>query len=192
MCGRYVITEEMYEEYARIVRDFDPLLYALPQEIVPSRTAPVIRCEGEDLIGRNMTFGFSGYEKGKMLFNARSETAAEKITFKDSLLKRRCVMPAASFFEWNPEKQKAEFFLPEKQIMYLAGFYRKEEDGNHFVILTRDANSSVRPVHERMPLILKPEDIRPWISDGALTQQYLGLFGPELKYQIDNEQISLF
>ena len=193
MCGRYVITEEMFAEYERIVRDFDPLLYRfLPRDIYPSALAPVIRAEGDHLSGRNMIFGFTGFEKGKMLINARSETVLDKITFKDAVKKRRCVMPAASFYEWNLRKQKAVFTRPEGKLIWLAGFYRTEADGDHFVILTRAANASMAPVHDRMPLILEREDIEPWIREDGLVSSYLASAGKELSYQIDSEQLSLF
>ena len=193
MCGRYVITEEMFAEYERIVRDFDPLLYRfLPRDIYPSALAPVIRAEGDHLAGRNMIFGFSGFEKGKMLINARSETVLEKITFKDAVRKRRCVMPAASFYEWDHQKQKAVFRRSKGELIWLAGFYRPEEDGDHFVILTRAANASMAPIHDRMPLILDQKDIEPWIREDALLNAYLSSEGKELAYQIDSEQLSLF
>lgn len=193
MCGRYVITEEMFEEYERIVRDFDPLMYRfLPRDIFPSAAAPIIRAEGSELAGRNMTFGFAGFEKGKLLINARRETVSEKITYKDSLKERRCVIPAASFYEWNLQKQKAVFTLPEKNVMYLAGIWHTEEDGNHFVILTGAANASAAPVHDRMPLILEREEIRDWIMNDAHTEIYLKKEIGEVRYRMDHEQISLF
>lgn len=193
MCGRYVITEEMYEEYERIVRDFEPLLYrVLPQDIRPSLKAPAIIAEDQQLRGRNMTFGFSGFEKGKMLINARSETVREKYTFRDAILNRRCVLPAASFYEWNLQKQKAVFTLPERKLMYLAGIYRQEEDGSHFVILTGAANASMAPVHDRMPLILNREDIASYLQDNDRLDHYLQRPNAMLGYRMDNEQITLF
>ena len=193
MCGRYVITEEMFEEYERIVRDFDPLMYRfLPRDIFPSVSAPVIRAEGNDLAGRNMIFGFTGFEKGKLLINARRETVSEKITYKDSLKQRRCAIPAASFYEWNLQKQKAVFTLPEKNVMYLAGIWRGEEDGNHFVILTGAANAFAAPVHDRMPLILKREEIADWIMNDSHTGMYLNKEIGEVNYRMDSEQMSLF
>ena len=193
MCGRYVITEDMWEEYEMIVRDFDPLMYlSLPRDIYPSAKAPAIISENKELYGRNMTFGFTGYEKGRSLINARRETALEKRTFADAVREHRCVLPAASFYEWNKQKEKAVFTLPEKKILYFAGCYRKEKDGNHFVILTGKANASMKPVHDRMPLILTREDIGPWLTDNSLIEAYLQSEEPMLEYTMDHEQMTLF
>ena len=101
-------------------------------------------------------------------------------------------MPAASFYEWDHQKQKAVFRRSKGELIWLAGFYRTEADGDHFVILTRAANASMAPVHDRMPLILEREDIEPWIREDGLVSSYLASAGKELSYQIDSEQLSLF
>ena len=74
----------------------------------------------------------------------------------------------------------------------MAGFYQMQEDGPHFIILTTAANDSVRPVHERMPLILEKEEMLSWIGDVSKVSSFLNKSSPLLQRRQDYEQMSLF
>ena len=112
-----------------------------------------------------LKWGFPGFDKGKLLINARAESVKTKSTFADSFASRRCVLPAAGFYEWDRKKEKVTFRLGDKPILYLAGIYRPYGAEKRFVVLTREANDSMRPVHDRMPLILSKEEVRPWVGN---------------------------
>ena len=123
-----------------------------------------------------LKWGFPGFDKGKLLINARAESVRTKSTFADSFASRRCVLPAAGFYEWDRKKEKVTFRLGDKPILYLAGIYRPYGAEKRFVVLTREANDSMRPVHDRMPLILTKEEVRPWVGNmeeagGILTKE---------------------
>ena len=123
-----------------------------------------------------LKWGFPGFDKGKLLINARAESVKTKSTFADSFASRRCVLPAAGFYEWDRKKEKVTFRLGDKPILYLAGIYRPYGAEKRFVVLTREANDSMRPVHDRMPLILTKEEVRPWVGNmeeagGILTKE---------------------
>ena len=123
-----------------------------------------------------LKWGFPGFDKGKLLINARAESVKTKSTFADSFASRRCVLPAAGFYEWDRKKEKVTFRLGDKPILYLAGIYRPYGAEKRFVVLTREANDSMRPVHDRMPLILSKEEVRPWVGNmeeagGILTKE---------------------
>lgn len=123
-----------------------------------------------------LKWGFPGFDKGKLLINARAESVKTKSTFADSFASRRCVLPAAGFYEWDRKKEKVTFRLGDKPILYLAGIYRPYGVEKRFVVLTREANDSMRPVHDRMPLILTKEEVRPWVGNmeeagGILTKE---------------------
>ena len=109
--------------------------------------------------GVQMRFGFR-LADGRLVINARSETALEKTLFRESLLCRRIAIPADCFHEWDRDKVKYTFTRPDGRQMYLAGICGK----SCFVILTTAANRSMAPVHDRMPLIL--EDINAWMEEG--------------------------
>ena len=71
---------------------------------------------------------------------------------------RRLVIPADGFYEWNSQREK-HIFTAEKEKLYMAGFCRWEGEEWRFCILTTQANPSVKPVHARMPLILKENQV---------------------------------
>lgn len=107
----------------------------------------------------------------KLLFNARSETAAEKPTFRQSMLERRCLIPASAYFEWDHREktsQKYRFYVPERKMIYLAGLYRFEEDTPLpvFTILTREAAPDIACFHDRMPVIIPDHLKDDWLDRG--------------------------
>lgn len=192
MCGRYYIDSDVEKEIYRIAQEIDENMRAeRTGDIYPSQEAPVIYGRGGRLRGGKMKWGLTGKDK-RLLINARAETAMDRPTFSDSVRQRRCVIPARHFYEWNREKQKVTFYRREKIPLYLAGFYRGQEDGPHFIILTTEANVSVRPVHERMPLILEEEEIRLWIEEDSRVGSFLNKSTPLLERRQDYEQMSLF
>lgn len=192
MCGRYYIDSDVEKEIFRIVQEIDESMrMERTGDIYPSQEAPVIYSRGDRLHGGEMKWGFKGRDN-RLLINAGAETAMERPTFSDSVRQRRCVIPARHFYEWNREKQKVTFGYRQKNTLFMAGFYREQEDGPHFIILTTGANDSVRPVHERMPLILEEEEIRPWIGEDARVGGFLNKSSPLLERRQDYEQMSLF
>lgn len=123
-----------------------------PRDVYPSQLAPVQTRDGV----RDMRWGFAGRTGKGLLINARAETAADKPTFSTALQQTRCVIAASAFYEWNAQKQAFLFEnAAEDTPLYLAGLYTQDTDGQErFVILTREANDAVSPVHPRMPCLL--------------------------------------
>ena len=104
---------------------------------------------------------------GKLLFNARSETAADKALFQDGMAQRRCLIPATCYFEWEHRgKEKIKYAIaPEgSQMLYLAGIYRKEGNRVGCTIQTREPAESIAFIHNRMPVILPAEAVRDWLN----------------------------
>jgi putative SOS response-associated peptidase YedK len=135
-------------------------------EIFPGDTVPVQT--GVDCY-EPMKWGFAAFD-GKLIINARSETAAEKPMFREAMLTRRCLIPASGYFEWKKDgkkKTKYAFHLPNSPL-YLAGCFHQEKDSPLpvFVILTRDAVNGLEEIHDRMPVIIPEERIIDWFSSG--------------------------
>ena len=108
---------------------------------------------------------------GARLINARSETVAEKPAFRQAFRQRRCIIPADGFYEWQRVGgRKQPFFfrmLDEWQFGFAGLWERWEGEGeviNSCAILTTEANEILRPVHDRMPVILHPEDYELWLD----------------------------
>lgn len=103
--------------------------------------------------------------------NARIETVLEKPVFQNSILHRRCLVPADGYFEWQKiETQKYPHFhfLPGQHSFAMAGIWNESKQGEQssitFAVLTHSASPDILPIHHRMPVILRPEDWLDWIS----------------------------
>lgn len=198
MCGRFYIDQSTIEYLQSITAlPEDPFEIAeatevKPGDIMPSMKAAVIHSEGGRIKITGMTWGFPGMNPGQLLINARAETALRKRTFSDSVLHRRCVVPAKWFYEWDPDHHKAEFSLSGRKAVYLAGFYQTFGQEMRFVILTTAANASMIRTHDRMPLMIAEEDIVTWINDDSAVERFLAAEQPELEKRQEYEQMRLF
>jgi putative SOS response-associated peptidase YedK len=113
---------------------------------------------------------------GTRMINARVETVTSKPAFKSAFRHRRCLIPSDGFYEWQGKagnKQPYYFHLPSGEPMAFAGLWESWQDKNassesepykSCTIITTDASDSVKGVHDRMPLILKPEAYGEWLD----------------------------
>ena len=188
MCSRYELfcSEENHEMNKIIelaVSNSSPdQHYNTTGEIFPSNAAPIIAVSSKRITPEFFVWGFPGFQKKELIINARSETAAQKPTFKQALIQRRCVVPSTGFYEWShdSQKKKYKFNLPEQENLYMAGIWNEYDGQKRFVILTTAANRSMEPIHNRMPLILPKELIRSWINDTNMALSLLSQMPPEL------------
>lgn len=124
---------------------------------------------------------------GNRLINARAETAHEKPAFRQALRKRRCLIPADGFYEWQKtgsRKQPHFIYMADEKPFCFAGLWeswtdpQSEQPLSSFTILTTDANAQLRPIHHRMPVILLAEQYDLWldpaIQDPARLKDCLG------------------
>ena len=196
MCCRYYYEDEIRERMQDLLDSqsimADAGLKAEPgRDVRPSDASAVIYQNGKDLAAGDMRWGFSNpYQKG-LIINARAETAAEKNLFADSVAKRRCIIPASGFYEWDPYKARFRFTRPDGGLILMAGFWHEEQGTPRYTILTTDANGSVRPVHDRMPVMIGREEIRPWIYDDSRLEEFMGRIQPELICEQDSGQIRM-
>lgn len=192
MCGRYYIDDETAMEIERLVRHLDETIKNQGKKVIyPSNQAPVITGRQEEFAAELFTWGFPGFDKKNLIINARSETVLEKRTFSDSVRTRRCAIPATGFYEWNKNKEKYTFQKPNGTPCYLAGFYKEIEGGIRFVILTTEANGSMKDVHNRMPLILNEQELNDWMFDDTRTEEILRKVPCPLEKETDYEQQTL-
>jgi len=196
MCGRFaadipaVLLKEIFS------------LQDLPQlepryNVTPSQLVPVVRNQGDhnrlDLLKWGLVPGWSKDPGiGSHMINARSETLFEKPAFRHALKYRRCIIPASGFYEWQVrgEHRKQPWYIrmADDSPMFLAGLWEswKMPDSSEletFAVVTTTANDLVAPIHERMPVILQPDDFSLWLShnmhDPDLLQPLYQPFPPE-------------
>ncbi len=175
MCGRYNFTVEESDEIREILEQLNAKLHqnaVKNGEIYPTDQAPILIEEEEEVSPVLSGWGFPKYDGKGVIINARAETAFEKSTFREGLLRRRCVIPSTGFYEWNSEKRKFLFRMEDSKTLYMAGIYMMRpassmESHNElrFVILTTQANASMQEIHNRMPVVLPKQEIAPWIMD---------------------------
>ena len=199
MCGRYYCGPDFSERLEELLEEIDARVESedvkavSAGDVFPSTEAVTIAAPDDDgkLAVETMRWGFTAPFDKKLLINARSETVREKKTFSDSVEKRRCVIPASGFYEWNKQKTRYRFFSDDGELLLLAGIFREEPDGRKYTILTTDANDSMRPVHSRMPVIVRPEEIRTWILDDSAYPAILHREQAPLVRESDDGQMML-
>ncbi len=193
MCGRYQFSVQKHRVLGRILLDAGrcgaPPGATPGEEVTPATTVPVLTAENGSIKSAYQSWGLPG-RSGRLIINARSETVCEKPMFCRSVMSRRCVIPASGYYEWDASRHKYFFFLPDRPL-YLAGLYDRTDGADRFVILTTQPNVSVRDVHDRMPLILTQEQVRPWLTDWDQARQLLACVPPLLERRREDGQMSL-
>ncbi len=162
-----------------------------PSDRHPADMACVLYGSEGKLHAGQMWWGFPSWRSGNLMINARCESALQKPMFSESVMRRRCVIPASGFYEWDREKNKVTFRLPDQPCLFLAGFYNLFDAQPRYIILTTQANESMAPVHDRMPLILPKEEVAQWIHEPGKTQEYLKSAPPQLHRSQEYEQLRL-
>jgi len=186
MCGRYNFSTEYDDEKMTALIDVMERKYPGQYkigEIFPGDTAPGIISRQERIVPVPAVFGFPGFQDGKLLINARGETAAEKKSFAESLRERRMILPATGFYEWDSAKTKYLFTVDMTPVIYLCGLYKLIEGKFRFVILTRAANESMIETHDRMPVIVKEKEVRPYLTDTSAAEEIISNAAPMLTRQ---------
>lgn len=179
MCGRYTLTVD--QEALQVALGVEGLVHPRARfNIAPTQEAPaVVFSEGRPR-GRSLRWGLvpswaRDPSVGNRMINARSETVAEKPSFRGPFRRSRCLIPADGFFEWRKEAEgKVPFWIhmEDGSVFTMAGLWDRwerkgEEPLETFTILTTEANDLLRPLHERMPVIVTPEARDRWLDPDA-------------------------
>lgn len=195
MCGRFVITvpkEAMADLFDLDRASLDPFDLPPRYNVAPAQQIPVIAM-GQDG-GRKLVMMRWGLHPAwmkeppgaKSMINARAETAAEKPFFRDAMKKRRCLIPADGFYEWKRDgevKQPCFIRRADGAAMVFAGLWERWRgpDGADVLtvaMLTIGPNAVMRPIHDRMPVILTPEAFALWLDSKAPAEPLSWLLRP--------------
>lgn len=207
MCGRFVSKAEK----AKVEKEFkvkigDPNLAAPRYNIAPTQMIDAIaEIENARKISSFRWGLIPSWAKddsiGSKLINARAETLREKPSFRDAFRSRRCIVPASGFYEWEKTskgpKQPFYFYLKEKEVFGFAGLWEEwldKETGElteTCTIITTEANEVLKPVHDRMPVILKNSDYDFWLDKKVKdTSKLQNLLVPFPAEEMDSHAVS--
>lgn len=178
MCGRFSLTtapDWVAEQFGLDeVPDLGPRYNIAPtQDVAVVRSKPEGTGNRLDMVRWGLIPPGAGQAAGSApLINARSETVLEKPAFRAAFLARRCLVPADGFFEWRDlggRKQPIYFTATDGRPFAFAGLWERyiASDGYPLetcTILTTEPNALVRPVHDRMPVILPADAYDPWLN----------------------------
>jgi len=182
MCARYTLTLDQ----ARLVMAGVVHIFAfVPRyNIGPAQRAPVIIKTPKGVRCGDLTWGYKTQWSNTLHFNAQAERIRQTSAFK-KLLNQRCLVPMDGFYEWKPHKSPVRFTRLKRGVFYVAGLWHANEprqndnfhsapagkgnkgefsDQMSFVLLTTAANASVKPIHDRMPLILREDALEQWLE----------------------------
>ncbi|MDD4778876.1 MAG: SOS response-associated peptidase [Fermentimonas sp.] len=177
MCGRFAFfTDKEIKEVEEIIEQIDKDVNKdklKTGEIFPSNMVPVLLKEKQEVYPQLFSWGFPSFQGKQLIINARAETASKKPMFRSALETRRCVIPSTGFFEWDKDKNKYLFNIPDSDMLYMAGLFNQFEKEKRFVILTTDANISVAEIHKRMPVVLPKGKIKEWLFNDKIIDKIL-------------------
>ncbi len=176
MCGRFVNTEKK-ENIQKLFRSSEILNYSDQSfNISPSNLINVIYKENKKLYIDNFFWSYSFFNKQnnitQFVINARIETIVSKFLFKESFIKRKCLIISNGYFEWkkiNNTKQPYLISIPKNELMFFGGIWRQEIinniKSNVVCIITKEANENLSKIHSRMPLIMSHNEGMDFLND---------------------------
>jgi putative SOS response-associated peptidase YedK len=199
MCGRYGrradkqrIAEWMQAHNTDV---FDDSYLAPSYNVAPQSLQPIVRLDNET--GEReltiMRWGLIPFfakdpEIAYSTINARAETVATSPVFREPMKRRRCLVPATGFYEWQAldkkSKQPWAIELADGNLFAFAGLWDRWKDKatgqplETYTIITTDPNELLEPIHNRMPVILSPQDYSRWLDPGDPKQLPVDLLRP--------------
>ncbi len=179
MCGRYSLTANLGELALRFEFDGDRLTFEPAYNVAPTQDVLTV-VDGETRHGGFMRWGLiPPWTKiasiGSRMINARAETVAGKPTFRDALRRRRCLVLADGFYEWQRigvAKRPMRVVIRSGETFAFAGLWSmwKDPEGHTVpscAIITTAANDLLTPIHARIPVVLPREIEGLWLDPGA-------------------------
>jgi len=181
MCGRFSRSKDYFSEHAnqRIFLDQLGLGFSAPlppnYPVAPTQHVAAVRSINDRRELVELRWGLvPSWAKdlaiGSRMINARADTVAEKPAYRTALKKRRCLIVADGFFEWQKNgkaKQPYLIRLPGGEPFCFAGLWERWQTVETCTIITTDANGLMAPIHDRMPVILSPADYGLWLDEAA-------------------------
>lgn len=202
MCGRYSVIPKAKGE-SKVARLLEKHLKDAHYNAAPSQILPVVTNKQPDTI-QFFSWGLQPFwakdaKSIKRSINARAETLTEKPSFRSLLSSKRCLVPADGFYEWmvTPQgKVPHRILLKDEELFSFAGLWdewidkRSGEVLHTYTIITTEANELVKPIHDRMPVILSKEEEVLWLDEHESQADLLSLLKPYAANQMKTYPVS--
>jgi putative SOS response-associated peptidase YedK len=181
MCGRYFLLTNINELQQQFSFEFNSERVELSPSynVAPTQSALTVTLEDDRRVGQMMRWGLiPSWSKdasvGSRMINARAETVAERPGFRSAFKRRRCLVIADGFYEWQKigsSKIPMRINLKSGEPFAMAGLWEvwKNPEGESIkscTIITTSANSFMEPIHDRMPVILPHDRLSVWLNTG--------------------------
>lgn len=186
MCGRITLRRPERVKLERL--DTHPLFETFPRyNIAPSESLWTVTEANEERLLSLLKWGLipSWSKKPTGFINARAETLVTKPSFKESFLKRRCLIPADGFYEWEKigkARQPHYFQMKNSTPFFFAGIWDEWQfDGTSIkscAIITTTPNKLLATIHDRMPVILSNDKVDDWLRSNAKAAELNELLSP--------------
>ncbi|MFZ9781698.1 MAG: SOS response-associated peptidase [Bacilli bacterium] len=191
MCGRFGLHFD-WQHTSRLLWDhfqveMDEAAYPLPQfNIAPTQQVMVLIHDGEKYRIGLARWGLPlGNGTSQVVSNARSESIFEKSMFRSLIKQRRCLVIASGFYEWQRDVKPSRvyWFHPQQQpLLIFAGLYQmvQNPEGKKVftTLMTTQANALMAPIHDRLPVMLNPDQWRHWVHPKTPSDEFNLLFKP--------------
>jgi putative SOS response-associated peptidase YedK len=175
MCGRFAFWNDKNKVLAHYALEDAPD-FKTSYNITPSNEIPAIR-QGQNRELANLHWGLVPYwarDTKLKPINARADSIFKKPFFRDSIKKRRCLIPANGYYEWkkvNNHKQPYFIKLKDQELFSFAGIWDAWDNPNGTLqscaIITTESTPATADIHGRMPVIISPDDYDAWLTDGG-------------------------
>ncbi len=169
MCGRYALHANP-EVLALMFGLSEIPAYQPRYNIAPSAQALIIRQNEAAMVRWGLVPRWAKDPAiGARMNNARGETVADKPSFREAYRKRRCLIPASGYYEWTLErglKQPYYIYPSGGEVFAFAGLWERWNDLQTCAVITTEANRKMAEVHDRMPVIVSPQEYSNWLSGG--------------------------
>ncbi len=192
MCGRFTLTATIDEILDRFeIQSFlEEELYSQSYNIAPSQSVLAVINDGKSNRMGFLKWGLippwaKDISISNKLINARAETLSEKPSFRNAFKKKRCLIIADSFYEWKRHSDKSKtpmrIKLKTGDLYAMAGIWEswKSPEGKSIyscAVITTGPNELMKPIHDRMPVILKRDDEKIWVNPSISDPSYLNQF----------------
>lgn len=202
MCGRFTVTADGETIVAEFGLPDMPFDYRPRYNVAPMQDVLAVVGTGDKKRAGWMRWGLvpswaDDPAMGSRMINARSETLEERSAFREAFEKRRCIIIADGFYEWKrvgSMKVPMRITLKDRKLFAFAGLWERWTKGAEplvtCTILTTTPSASIADIHDRMPVILRPEEREQWLQRDADTDKLKALLRPYADEELDAYVVS--